>query len=95
MNHTRLNIAAILLVVFSFPSRAAQEAGGNTLASDAASAYDAKDWVKSAKLYGELSQSSQAPPRIWLRLESDYVRTQMYSAAQNNFQAFAGISYRF
>jgi len=34
-------------------------------------------------------------PRIWLRLESDYVRTQMYSAAQNNFQAFAGISYRF
>jgi hypothetical protein len=33
--------------------------------------------------------------RLWLRLEGDYVRTQMYSAAQNNFQAFAGISYRF
>jgi hypothetical protein len=33
--------------------------------------------------------------RLWLRLEGDYVRTQIYSAAQNNFQAFAGISYRF
>jgi opacity protein-like surface antigen len=34
-------------------------------------------------------------PRIWLRLEGDYAHTQMYSAAQNNFQAFAGVSYRF
>lgn len=34
-------------------------------------------------------------PRLWLRVESDYVRTQIHSAGQNNVQAFAGISYRF
>jgi hypothetical protein len=34
-------------------------------------------------------------PCLWLRLEGDYVRTQLYSAGQNNFQGIAGISYRF
>jgi tetratricopeptide (TPR) repeat protein len=34
----------------------------------AAAAYDAKDWSTAAKLYEELSQSPEAPPRVWLRL---------------------------
>ena len=34
-------------------------------------------------------------PRLWFRLEGDYVHTQMYSSGQNNFQAVAGVSYRF
>ena len=32
---------------------------------------------------------------IWLRFEGDYVRSQLYSAGQNNFQAVAAINYRF
>jgi hypothetical protein len=34
-------------------------------------------------------------PRIWLRLQGDYVRSQLYASGQNNFQAVAGINYRF
>jgi hypothetical protein len=33
--------------------------------------------------------------RIWLRLEGDYVRSQLYASGQNNFQAVAAINYRF
>ena len=33
--------------------------------------------------------------QIWLRVEADYVRTQLYSSGQNNFQAVASINYRF
>jgi len=34
-------------------------------------------------------------PQIWLRIEGDYVRSQLYSSGQNNFQAVAAINYRF
>lgn len=34
-------------------------------------------------------------PRLWLRIEGDYVRSQLYSSGQNNFQAVASINYRF
>jgi hypothetical protein len=33
--------------------------------------------------------------RVWLRFEGDYVRSQLYSSSQNNFQAVAGVNYRF
>ena len=33
--------------------------------------------------------------RIWLRFEGDYVRSQLYSSGQNNFQTAAAINYRF
>lgn len=33
--------------------------------------------------------------RLWLRVEADYVRTQLHSSGQNSAQATAGISYRF
>ena len=33
--------------------------------------------------------------RLWLRFEGDYVRSQLYSSGQNNFQAVAGVNYRF
>jgi outer membrane protein with beta-barrel domain len=33
--------------------------------------------------------------QIWLRVEADYVRSQLYSSGQNNFQAVAAINYRF
>ena len=34
-------------------------------------------------------------PQLWLRIEGDYVRSQLYSSGQNNFQAVAAINYRF
>ncbi len=33
--------------------------------------------------------------QLWLRIEGDYVRSQLYSSGQNNFQAVASINYRF
>jgi len=33
--------------------------------------------------------------RLGLRVEVDYLRTQLYSSGQNSAQATAGISYRF
>jgi hypothetical protein len=33
--------------------------------------------------------------RVWLRFEGDYVRSQLYSSGQNNFQGVAGVNYRF
>ena len=34
-------------------------------------------------------------PRLWLRFEGDYLRSQLYSSGQNNFQAVVGVNYRF
>ena len=31
----------------------------------------------------------------WLRFEGDYVRSQLYAAGQNNFQAAITVNYRF
>src|SRR4029077_9979252 len=47
---------------------AAQQPAPSSAAAQASAAYDAKDWAKAAKLYAELSQSPDAPPRVWLRL---------------------------
>jgi Outer membrane protein beta-barrel domain len=33
--------------------------------------------------------------RLWLRVEGDYVRSQLYGSGQNNFQAVVGVNYRF
>src|SRR6266436_3465731 len=33
--------------------------------------------------------------QLWLRIEADYVRSQLYSSGQSNFQAVASINYRF
>jgi hypothetical protein len=32
--------------------------------------------------------------RVWLRFEGDYVRSQLYSGGQNNFQAVVAVNYR-
>jgi len=68
MKHARIVLVALFIA--SFPIRAAAQAasGIEARAAEAAAAYDAKDWAKAAKLYGELSRSPEAPPRVWLRL---------------------------
>jgi opacity protein-like surface antigen len=37
----------------------------------------------------------QLRTQIWLRLEGDYVRSQVYGSGQNNFQVVAAVNYRF
>src|SRR6202158_1242593 len=69
MNCIRLFMLTLLLASPPCPASAAPQAGStNNVAAEAGAAYDAKDWPKAAKLYGELSQSPEAPPRVWLRL---------------------------
>src|SRR5216684_3078527 len=46
-----------------------------------------------ARLGGGLETRLQQ--QLWLRVEADYVRSQLYSSGQNNFQAVAAINYRF
>jgi len=60
---------AILIVSFAVKAAAQQpSSSGSPLAAEAGAAYDAKDWAKAARLYAEVSQSPDAPPRVWLRL---------------------------
>lgn len=69
MNHFRLVTLAILLVSFAVMAAAQQPSpSDSTLAAEAGAAYDAKDWATAARLYAALSQSPEAPPRVWLRL---------------------------
>lgn len=70
MNIARFALLTLLLASSPWRLAAAPQSGsnGDALAADAAAAYDAKDWAKAAKLYAQLSQSTEAPPRVWLRL---------------------------
>src|SRR5258708_34525980 len=81
----RISVAAVLLAVAPFAIRAAQQAANN-VAVEAAAAYDSKDWTKSAKLYGELSQSPEAPPRVWLRLGASLRELGKYADALAAFE---------
>src|SRR6267378_8691679 len=87
MNYVRIrmSIAAVLLAVAPFAIRAAQQAA-NSVAAEAAAKYDSKNWAKSAKLYGELSQSPEAPPRVWLRLGASLRELGRYSEALAAFE---------
>src|SRR5258708_30355811 len=81
----RISVAAVLLAVAPFAIRAAQQAANNVTV-EAAAAYESKDWAKSAKLYGELSQSPEAPPRIWLRLGASLRELGKYADALAAFE---------
>lgn len=87
MNLTRLTMVAILFVAASAATPAAQQpSSSNALATDAGAAYEAKDWPKSAKLYTELSQSPDAPPRVWLRLGASLRELGKYQEALAAFE---------
>jgi tetratricopeptide (TPR) repeat protein len=69
MTYVRFLLLTILFANAPFRGTAAQQSSGSdALATAAAAAYDEKDWAKAAKLYAQLSQSPEAPPRVWLRL---------------------------
>jgi tetratricopeptide (TPR) repeat protein len=80
-------VLALALLAGALGVRAATPADGSTdaLATEAGAAYDAKDWAKAAKLYGELSKLPDAPPRVWLRLGSSLRSLGKYDEALTAF----------
>src|SRR4029077_19020673 len=70
MTCVRFMVLAMMLASSAAGAAAAQQlpSNSNAAAAEAGAAYDAKDWAKAAKLYALLSQSPEAPPRVWLRL---------------------------
>jgi tetratricopeptide (TPR) repeat protein len=77
---------AILLVSCAVKTAAQQPSSSNTLAAEAGAAYDVKDWAKAARLYAELSQSPEAPPRVWLRLGAALRQLGKYEEALAAFE---------
>jgi tetratricopeptide (TPR) repeat protein len=88
MNQIRLAILAILLVSSPLSGGAGRQStsDSNALAAAAGAAYDAKDWAKAAELYAELSQSPEAPPRVWLRLGASLRELGKYQDALAAFE---------
>jgi tetratricopeptide (TPR) repeat protein len=88
MNYLRLIACAMILAnMASIPGAAQQtDSGTAALASDAGAAFDAQDWAKAAKLYEELSQSPDAPPRVWLRLGAALRQLGSYQSALAAFE---------
>jgi tetratricopeptide (TPR) repeat protein len=77
----------ILLATLSLRAPAAQQAASmDALAAEAAAAYDAKDWAKAARLYAQLAQSPEAPPRVWLRLGASQRELGRYDEALAAFE---------
>ena len=87
MNHVRFVMLTILLATLSLRAPAAQQAASmDALAAEAAAAYDAKDWAKAARLYAQLAQSPEAPPRVWLRLGASQRELGRYDEALAAFE---------
>src|SRR6476619_5699899 len=86
MNVTHLLVVTTLLASSAAPAPAQQSSNGNALAAEAGAAYDAKDWAKAAKLYAELSQSPETPPRVWLRLGASLRELGKYQDALAAFE---------
>jgi len=86
MNVTHLLVVTILLASSAATAPAQQSSNGNALAAEAGAAYDAKDWAKAAKLYAELSQSPETPPRVWLRLGASLRELGRYQDALAAFE---------
>jgi len=60
--------AGAIIFLGAVSARAARPLQEKDLSLEAAAAYDAKDWAKSAKLYDSLVKQSPQVPRLWFRL---------------------------
>jgi tetratricopeptide (TPR) repeat protein len=75
----------LLAGVLSARAATPVDAKTDSLAAEAGAAYDAKDWGKAAKLYGELAKLPDAPPRVWLRLGGSLRSLGRYDEALTAF----------
>jgi tetratricopeptide (TPR) repeat protein len=83
MKPARYFLFGFLVLAGAWAALGSQQPSVNELA---AAAYDAKDWPTAAKLYGELSQSPEAPPRVWLRLGAALLELGRYQEALAAFE---------
>ncbi|HEX4537301.1 MAG TPA: hypothetical protein VH140_10170 [Candidatus Acidoferrum sp.] len=88
MNGFRFLKVVFLFATISLRCEAAQQPdpNNNSLAAEAGTAYDGKDWAKAAKLYGQLSKSPEAPPRVRLRLGASLRELGKYADALAAFE---------
>jgi tetratricopeptide (TPR) repeat protein len=87
MLHSRYALLTAILALCGEANAAVQSApAGESVSAAAATAYDAKDWEKAAKLYGELSKPPDAPPRVWLRLGASLRELRRYDESLAAFE---------
>ncbi len=67
------------------PAHPHQAASVTQMATGAAAAYGAKDWAKSAKLYGQIVQT-EPNPRAWYRLGASLGKIGEYDKAIEAFE---------
>jgi len=65
----------------------AKPGGGQDTATEAAAAYDAKDWAKAARLYGGLVKEHPEVPRLWYRLADAQQRLGQFDEALETMQS--------
>jgi tetratricopeptide (TPR) repeat protein len=86
---TRWFIAVVILILGSkaLPGAANPQhaVSVNQVASEAAAAYEEKDWAKSAKLYGQLVETGPSP-RAWYRLGVSLNKLCEYEKAIEAFE---------
>jgi tetratricopeptide (TPR) repeat protein len=69
MNKSISKLVCFSWLILLFASAASsQQSANDSLSTEAAAAYDAKDWAKSAALYEKLVQAHPEVPRVWFRL---------------------------
>jgi tetratricopeptide (TPR) repeat protein len=59
---------ALLMLLISAFAVSPPAAQNGDAGAEAGAAYDAKDWAKAARLYGELVKEHPEVPRLWFRL---------------------------
>lgn len=95
MNWTR-PLVWLFFLALGLGRAVAQGPNADALSKEANAAYEAKDWDKTAKLYGEMSKKmAEPPPRVWLRLATALRELRKYDEALAAFekanQAGAGL----
>jgi tetratricopeptide (TPR) repeat protein len=86
MIRIKLMIVTLVFALAVCSGRAQQAPDETAVAAQAAAAYDAKNWDLTAKLYGQLSQSPQTPPRVWLRLGASLRELGKYQESLTAFE---------
>jgi len=66
--------------------RAQQQEADAVLSAQANTAYDAKDWTKSAALYEKLTQAHPEIPRLWFRLGTSFQELGQLDRALETYQ---------
>jgi tetratricopeptide (TPR) repeat protein len=76
-----LGLSVYLLAIVRTATCAAPTGQGDNAAVEASTAYEAKDWAKSARLYDQLVRAHPETPRLWFRLATSQQELGQLDAA--------------